>query len=135
MRLERYLSRLVDTINSRHDLTIEEYELAHGVGGDASLIARLRFPDGSLLDLAEFVYEEQTSSGRYRICKASYRYHYQKVTGDVAFRYDDAPHHQTVSTFPHHKHVGNRVEAAEAPDLTDVLREIDVTVYGKQEEH
>ena len=33
--------------------------------------------------------------------------------------------HAELSTHPHHKHVGERVTTAEAPDLSEVLREID----------
>ena len=32
-------------------------------------------------------------------------------------------------TFPHHKHVDNRVEPCQEPDLQDVLREIDARLY------
>jgi len=33
-------------------------------------------------------------------------------------------------TFPHHKHVGDRVEPCQEPDLHDVLREIDARLYS-----
>ena len=31
-----------------------------------------------------------------------YSYHYQDRNSDLIFRYDMAPHHQEVKTFPHH---------------------------------
>ena len=40
-----------------------------------------------------------------------------------------APHHQEISTFPHHKHsAGEVVVESIAPSLADVLEEIEQTV-------
>jgi len=44
-------------------------------------------------------------------------------------RLADTPHHPHLSTFPHHRHAGSSVIEAGAPDLTDILREIDALVY------
>jgi hypothetical protein len=42
----------------------------------------------------------------------------------VIFRYDNAPHHPEVKTFPHHKHVPTAiVESSEKP-LSQVMEEI-----------
>ena len=58
-----------------------------------------------------------------------YVYHYQAQDGSLIFRYDNVPHLPDVPTHPHHKHVRigatEQVEAAQPPQLTDVLREID----------
>ena len=42
----------------------------------------------------------------------------------LIFRYDNAPHHESVQTFPHHKHTLSQV--LESPEVTlyDVLLEI-----------
>lgn len=55
--------------------------------------------------------------------KLSYRYQYIKGKQPV-FRYDNAPHHPTILTFPHHKHVGKKIVAASEPTLHQVLDEI-----------
>ena len=61
--------------------------------------------------------------------KEEYVYHYQAEDGSLIFRYDNVPHYPHLSTHPHHKHIGvgaaERVEAAQPPQLTDVLREIE----------
>ncbi len=60
---------------------------------------RLYFRDGSLLQFVEFV-NVKTVVERYK-----YSYHYQDEAGQLLFRYDMAPHHPDVMTFPHHKHL------------------------------
>jgi hypothetical protein len=42
----------------------------------------------------------------------------------LIFRYDNAPHHREVGTFPHHKHEQDQVSASQEPTLFDVLFEI-----------
>ncbi len=42
----------------------------------------------------------------------------------LIFRYDNAPHHRDVHTFPHHKHELEDVKGASEPGLKDVLLEI-----------
>lgn len=84
---------------------------------------RLTFLDGSSLRFMEFV-NLRAEAVRYK-----YSYHYQDAADELIFRYDMAPHHQEVSTFPHHKHSANG-EAVEstAPSLADVLEEIEQVV-------
>lgn len=61
--------------------------------------------------------------------KVEYVYHYQAQDGSLIFRYDNVPHHLHLPNYPHHKHIRagaeERVEAAQPPQLTDVLREIE----------
>lgn len=86
------------------------------------LEGRLYFLDGSSLHVVEFV-NVKTIIDRYK-----YSYHYQDANLQLIFRYDMAPHHRELATFPHHKHVGATDEAKEAaaPTLEDVLREIEL---------
>ena len=85
------------------------------------LEGHLSFLDGSSLHAVEFV-NVKTIVDRYK-----YSYHYQDANNQLIFRYDMAPHHPDVATFPHHKHVGAAANAQEAsaPTLEDVLREIE----------
>jgi hypothetical protein len=43
------------------------------------------------------------------------------------FRYDNAPHHPEIITFPHHKHIGSadRLAPADQPSLSQILIEIE----------
>ena len=47
------------------------------------------------------------------------------IRGNLYFA-DDTPHYPDLSSFPHHKHTGNKTEviAAEPPGLKSVLAEI-----------
>jgi hypothetical protein len=40
-------------------------------------------------------------------------------------RWDNAPHHPGVSTFPDHKHVGLRVEGLEEMDVEKILAQLE----------
>ena len=52
-------------------------------------------------------------------------YGYQLLVDDEAvLRYNNAPHHPEVSTFPHHKHVEGRVEELKEPSLIAFLNEV-----------
>ena len=35
--------------------------------------------------------------------------------------WDNAPHHQEIYSFPHHRHVGRKIEVSEETDLGTVL--------------
>jgi hypothetical protein len=49
-------------------------------------------------------------------------------------RYDSAPHHPDLPTFPHHKHVGNERLPAAEPTLRQVLNEVASLLGGEAEE-
>jgi hypothetical protein len=42
----------------------------------------------------------------------------------MIFRYENAPHHAEITTFPHHKHEVDGIKASLEPKLDDVLLEI-----------
>lgn len=56
--------------------------------------------------------------------KVKYRYHYMDDHDTLIFRYDNAPHHRNITTFPYHKHDRNEIKASSEPTLFDVLLEI-----------
>ncbi len=79
----------------------------------------LFFTDESKLHFIEFVNVKET------IEVYKYSYHYQDLNGDLIFRYDMAPHHREIKTFPHHKHIrSNNVVEVSAPAFAQVLDEI-----------
>ena len=121
--LGRYLDRLYATIHSRQGTTVEAFELydrSVTAGRTSEFYVRLRFWDGSLLQV-----EEALVAHAYAIVKTRYSYHYQDAEGDLVFRYDNAPHYLDLPGFPEHRHDPNGVAPAAAPDLGQVLREID----------
>ncbi len=122
--LNRYLHRLYNTITSRGYVEVEHLDFDQLPGRQGIIEGRLRFHDGSLLDFDEVVLLRNE-----RIVKLRYAYHYQNGSGEVIFRYDNAPHYPNIITYPHHKHVGSTVEPAQAPDLSEVLHEIEQMIF------
>jgi Family of unknown function (DUF6516) len=57
--------------------------------------------NGDLLEAFECVV---TASDRIQTVR--YRIHWQQRDGQLKRRWDNAPHHRDVSTFPHHVHLG-----------------------------
>jgi hypothetical protein len=70
--------------------------------------------DGSVLFAREF----------YNQNERHFSYHWQSSEGNLLIRWDDAPHHRHLSTFPYHKHIGESVTASLPISLTQVLEEI-----------
>lgn len=83
------------------------------------LRCRAHFWDGSFLD----IYETVSTEPGYPL-RIHYAYTY--IREHLVFRYDNAPHHPEVETYPHHKHIGPSEEVAPArpPTLSSVLAEI-----------
>ena len=129
MKPYTYLERLENTLYSRQDIDIEELRIQLK-GLTVLFRANLRFQDHSRLHLLEELkFDERRSLQRLK-----FRYQYQDMDSNLRFRYDNSPHYPHLATFPSHKHVGNDVIAAEAPDLADVLREIDLILYPRTDD-
>ena len=124
MNLQSYVSRAGDTLYSRQDIVVENFQILLTTAG-VILQARLRFYDHSIL----IVVEEIEKAGVRDVRRLTYKFHYQDAAEILIFRYDDAPHYPHLIFYPHHKHIGGSVIDAEPPDLADVLREIDVLIY------
>jgi hypothetical protein len=119
-RLERHIQRYLDTLYSRRSSEIEWLEWSIQLD-EGFISARLKFWDDSLLEFDESVSLETG----FALHRKTYSFHYQSASGQLILRYDNAPHHTEIQTHPHHKHIEDRIEPAEAPDLSDILREID----------
>jgi hypothetical protein len=84
---------------------------------------KLLFSNDAALHFIEFV-DVKSGAELYK-----YAYHYQDRTGNMIFRYDMAPHHPEILTFPHHKHIpSNKVTACIAPTLAQVIEEIEDSI-------
>ena len=84
---------------------------------EGMLRGRLLFVDGSMLEFMEYLQEED---------RLKYRFHLMDKEGNIVFRYDNAPHHKDVSTFPHHKHLSDNVAESDDKGIMDVLDEIEI---------
>jgi hypothetical protein len=84
------------------------------------LQCRVFFWDESYLDIYEVVSTELGYPVR-----VHYAYTYMRQ-GQHVFRYDNAPHHRHIPTFPNHKHLGidEHPAPSDQPSLHQVLAEI-----------
>lgn len=94
-------------ITDRRDNQISEYK------------ARLTFVDRSILEFTEI--------NVFRTPKRKYAFQWMNSNHTLLIRWDNALHHPTIPTFPHHKHVGdeNTIEPSDEMFLADVLQFID----------
>jgi hypothetical protein len=59
-----------------------------------------------------------------------YAYHVSKGT-QLIIRWDNAPHHRQVNTFPHHKHVKEDILASKEMSIEDILEELEKMIQGE----
>lgn len=112
LELEK-LFELFEFIHS-YQVTKKIYNLKQGY-----IKGEIIFENGFILEFAEVKNTELNS-------KIKYRYQLMDKDRTLMFRYDNAPHHKQLATFPHHKHVEfeqNVIESCE-PTLLSVLLEI-----------
>lgn len=83
------------------------------------------FTDGSRLVFFEFLRSVLADLNREK-----YRYHLMDAGNQLVFRYDNAPHHPKIATFPHHKHQSTGVTDSLAPTFAQVVEEIESTILG-----
>ena len=93
---------------------IKSYEILDYKEGGSFYFLKIKavLVDGSVLHIREFVSEEE------------YNYSFQwQRNGNLIIRWDNAPHHRGIETFPHHKHVGSKdnVQPSGEISLEDVL--------------
>ncbi len=84
---------------------------------EGMLRGRLLFVDGSMLEFMEYLQKEK---------RLKYRFHLMDKEGNMVFRYDNAPHHKDISSFPHHKHLPDNVAESNDKGIMDVLDEIEI---------
>ena len=117
--LQDYFAEIRRTIRGFTGIHVERYQEQLLTPTRANLRVKLRLPDKSFLEISEALAAEETT-----ITWLSYLYHWQDPTGHLVLRYDNAPHHPEIETFPHHKHVAETAEASQRPSLPDLLNDI-----------
>lgn len=81
--------------------------------------------DGSVLYVTEYFTLHEN-----KIKRDKYSYHLQRKD-DFVIRWDNAPHHREVSTFPFHVHKGGEVHESKEMKLEKVLEELSEIVIGR----
>ena len=123
MRIEGYFQQMRKAIEAcdivqTFDLTYDKRSTYEGF-----IRGEIYFIDGSVLHMREFIDSEDDPE------RLAYVYQYMDAKQHLIFRYDNTGHHKelNLTTYPHHKHVGSETNLvpSTAPDLSDVLNEID----------
>lgn len=126
MPIERYFERLQAIIEACPVLQTFSVTYDKRSTYEGFIRGELAFVDGSVLHLREFV---DVETGIERLI---YVYQYMTAVQALVFRYDNTGHHRqlNLSTYPHHKHAGSEDDVinSPAPDLADVLREIQTLI-------
>ncbi len=117
--IEEYFTEVRRLLESVREASAERYEEQVLSATRGILRIRLHFSDQSLLEISEAIVL-MGEEPRW----LSYRYHYQSPRAGVVFRYDNAPHHPEVSTYPDHKHTGDIVLASPHPSIAQILAEV-----------
>ena len=115
--IERYFAAVESAVASLPGYA-ENYTEEILTAERANLRIRLRFDNGALLEINEALAVEEGT-----LTTLGYRYHLQRRSGELLFRYDNTPHFPDLPSFPHHKHLRDKVVAAGKPGLLDVLQE------------
>jgi hypothetical protein len=116
--LENFLADLKATLTASHlvrDIEIDD-EFITSVSG--FLDCMVEMIDGSTLYVTEYF----TISGE-NIKRDKYSYHLQKK-GEFIIRWDNAPHHRELSTFPYHTHDKDGVHESKEMTMDEILNEI-----------
>lgn len=82
--------------------------------------------DSSILEISIFATESRNT-----LSIDKYRLHYMNSTGQMLFRYDNAPHHPEIDSYPHHKHTSDKIMPSSMPSLKDILNEISAIIIGR----
>jgi hypothetical protein len=120
MTITEYFAQIRHLMQSLAEVQFEQYVEQVLTETRGNLRIRVRFADNALLEVSEAV---AITEGR-TIEWLSYRYHFQTGEGVILFRYDNAPHHHGLSTFPHHKHTAEGVTESDRCSLHEVIEEI-----------
>lgn len=87
--------------------------------------SNLGFIEGQIVFNNNFILEFAEVKDIENSSKVKYRYHFMDDKKTMIFRYDNAKHFPKLSTFPHHKHLPDRVIESHEPKLKVVLSEIE----------
>ena len=105
--LRNTLDVYADIIEDVEDLEITQKNVV------SRLKVKLRLFDGSMLWVREVWIKGEM---------VAYSYYWLRSDQTVIIGWDNAPHHNGVETFPHHKHINDRVEDFQERSMRNVLQ-------------
>ena len=125
--IRKFVSEIEKSINSSSIVISSNIQKYFGPNEETVYVkGHIIILDSSVLEISLYAF-------RYRddIAVDKYRFHYMTGTGQILFRYDNAPHHPEIGSYPNHKHTPDKVIPSKMPSLKDVLDEISAIIIGK----
>ena len=116
--IDEHLDEIEKIINDDHLVIFSDFQKIYTSQKTAYIKAKIRFVDNSFLSVFHHVHYEDG------LFNFDYRYHYMDSLSLMTFRYDNAPHHPEVKSFPHHKHTSSGIKESGMPNIRDILSEI-----------
>lgn len=123
--IERYMNDLDVLISASAfivDIDIIRRDIRDtGLEKTALFRYRIKLIDESLIEITERLLEERGG-----LTTTKYRYHWQTGSGKLIKRWDNAPHHPEIDTFPDHLHDGSEenVKSFRKMNALDILTDI-----------
>ena len=123
--IERYMSDLDVLISSSPSIVDIDIIRRDIRDTDSEKIAlfryRIKLIDESLVEITERILEERGG-----LTTTKYRYHWQTGSGKLIKRWDNAPHHPEIDTFPDHLHDGSEenVKSFRKMNALEILTDI-----------
>jgi hypothetical protein len=123
--IERYMNDLdvlISASASIVDIDIIRRDIRDtGLEKTALFRYRIKLIDESLIEITERILEERGG-----LTTTKYRYHWQTGSGKLIKRWDNAPHHPEIDTFPDHLHDGSKdnVKSFRKMNALDILTDI-----------
>ena len=121
--IEKFIEEIDKAIASSPIVLSSNIQKHFGPRNTVYLKGNLIFINSSVLEIAIFAAKSPNA-----LVINKYRLHYMNSNKEMIFRYDNASHHPEVSSFPHHKHIQNKVLHANIPSIKDVLNEISAII-------
>lgn len=120
MTIQEYLAQLDAKIQGLADIIVDSsIQREIDTNLDVGFIkGRLTFLDGSVLEFSE----------QLPIQRQKFRFHYMDVENNLILRWDSAPHHRRLSTFPFHLHTPQGIQGHPPITLLEVLSRIEATI-------
>jgi hypothetical protein len=115
---------MLDLLN-KYDEIIKEYHITtfENVATSYRLKLNITFIDKSILYVKEYVFSND---------ERKYSYHWVSFSGELIYRWDNAPHWNNIKTFPHHKHTLTGTSESRETILEEVLRFINEKMINNQ---
>lgn len=120
MLISDYFREIKQLINSSKIIAESHTDFMEFDKAEGMTRGRLLFINGHVLEFMEYVIVGRP--------KPKYRYQLADKNGTLIFRYDNAPHHPEIATYPHHKHTPEGLSQSSEVKIAEVLKEIEKLV-------